>query len=154
MVAAQALRGGAGRAGARSACCRLVVCVCDSADVAEVRIALLDLLADRAELLPWLQHEDRQHERSYGMIEAILKARGIFGDRSAAHDLATLAADPWQHRRVVGEAGLDALVGRYGIKTVLADVGDVRPVRCHNSSTASDLAFYAQGSCSYASCIC
>jgi NAD(P)H-dependent FMN reductase len=28
------------------------------------------------------------------------------------------------------------------------------PVRCHKSSTASDLAFYPQHSCSYASCTC
>ncbi|MFC5828496.1 hypothetical protein [Nonomuraea insulae] len=28
------------------------------------------------------------------------------------------------------------------------------PVRCHNSSTASDLVFYAQRSCFYASCTC
>ena len=27
-------------------------------------------------------------------------------------------------------------------------------VRCHKSFTASDLAFYAQRSCSYVSCIC
>jgi hypothetical protein len=105
----------------------LIARISDSGDVGEVRIALLDLLADRAELLPWLRHEDRQHERSYGMTEAILKARGMLGDRSAAQELATLAADPWPHRRVVGEAGLDALVARYGVEAVLADFGDVGP---------------------------
>ncbi|MEV5747144.1 hypothetical protein AB0L00_04945 [Actinoallomurus sp. NPDC052308] len=105
----------------------LIACVSDPGDVAEVRIALLDLLAERAELLPWLKHEDRQQERSYGMPEVILKARGMLGDRSAARGLATLAASPWPHWRTVGEAGLDALVTRYGVEVVLADLGDLRP---------------------------
>ncbi|WP_432043018.1 hypothetical protein [Streptomyces cadmiisoli] len=105
----------------------LISRVCDPDDVAEVRIALLDLLAGRAELLPWLKHEDRQHERSYGMPEAILKTRGMLGDRSAARGLASLAASPWPRWRGVGEAGLDALVTRYGVEVVLADLGDKRP---------------------------
>ncbi|MFE1957776.1 hypothetical protein [Streptomyces sp. NPDC059479] len=92
----------------------LIARVRDPDDVAEVRIALLDLLAGRAELLPWLKHEDRENERSYGVPEAILKARGMLGDRSAARELATLATSPWQDWRAVGEAGLDALVTRYG----------------------------------------
>ncbi|MEV0040088.1 hypothetical protein [Streptomyces sp. NPDC050804] len=105
----------------------LIARVCDPGDEAEVRIALLDLLAGRAELLPWLKHEDRQDERSYGMPEAILKARGMLGDRSAARELATLAASPWPSWRAVGEAGLDALVKRYGSEVVLVDLGDARP---------------------------
>ncbi|WP_433175427.1 hypothetical protein [Actinoallomurus sp. CA-150999] len=105
----------------------LIARVSDPGDVAEVRIALLDLLAGRAELLPWLKHEDRQRERSYGMPEAILKARGLLGDRSAARELATLAASPWPRWRTAGEAGLDALVMRYGVEVILADLGDVRP---------------------------
>ncbi|MFM9559031.1 MULTISPECIES: hypothetical protein [Streptomyces] len=105
----------------------LISRVRDPGDVAEVRIALLDLLADRAELLPWLKHQDRRHERSYGMPEAFLKARGMLGDRSAARELATLAASPWARRQGVGEAGLDALVTRYGVEVVLADLGDERP---------------------------
>lgn len=32
--------------------------------------------------------------------------------------------------------------------------GELVPVRCHNSSAVSDLAFYALRSCSCASCIC
>lgn len=99
----------------------------DPGDVTEVRIALLDLLAGRAELLEWLNHEDRQHERSYGLPESILKARGMLGDRSATRELATLADSPWPHWRAVGEAGLDALVTRYGVEMVLADLGDARP---------------------------
>ncbi|MFD8073401.1 hypothetical protein ACFV3E_12195 [Streptomyces sp. NPDC059718] len=105
----------------------LIARVGDPDDVAEVRIALLDVLAGRAELLPWLQHEDRRRERSYGVPEAILKARGALGDRTAARELATLAASPWPHRRAVGEPGLDALVTRYGVGTVLSDLGDMRP---------------------------
>ncbi len=105
----------------------LIARVRDPGDVGQVRIALLDVLTDRAELLPWLRHEDRQHERSYGVPEALLKARGMLGDRSAARELATLAASAWRHRRAVGEAGLDALVTRYGVETVLADLGDTRP---------------------------
>ncbi|MFJ1901126.1 hypothetical protein [Streptomyces sp. NPDC088115] len=100
----------------------------DPDDVAEVRIALLGLLADRgAELLPWLRHEDRGQERSYAMPEAILKARGMFGDRSAAPGLVTLAASPWPHRRAAGEAALDALVTRYGAEEILAGIGVARP---------------------------
>lgn len=98
----------------------------DRRDVAEVRIALLDVLGDRQELLPWLRQVDSRTE-SYGMPEAILKARGTFGDRTAVRDLATLAFDPWPHRRVVGEAGMDALVARYGAEAIVADLGDARP---------------------------
>ncbi|MFJ6013823.1 hypothetical protein [Streptomyces sp. NPDC092952] len=105
----------------------LIARVHDVQDVAEVRIALLDLLAGRAELLDWLRHPDRRQDTSYGMPEAILKARGLLGDRTAAGELATLAAEPWRHMRATGEAGLDALVARYGTEAVLSDVGDARP---------------------------
>ncbi|MET9921098.1 hypothetical protein ABZZ04_29035 [Streptomyces sp. NPDC006435] len=105
----------------------LIARVHDPRDVAEVRIALLDLLADRTELLPWLGHPDRRREDSYGMPEAILKARGLLGDRSATGGLTTLAASPWSRLRAAGEAGLDALVTRYGAGAVLSDVGDARP---------------------------
>ncbi|MGW1681271.1 hypothetical protein [Saccharopolyspora sp. NPDC002376] len=99
----------------------------DCSDTAEVRIALLDVFWYREELLPWLRHEDRKNDNSYGMPEAILKARGMAGDRTAAHELSTLANDPWTHRRVLGEAGLDALVARYGTDAIVADLGDERP---------------------------
>ncbi|MEU2118143.1 hypothetical protein ABZ567_21460 [Streptomyces sp. NPDC016459] len=105
----------------------LIARVRDSGDVGEVRIALLDLLAGREELLPWLRHEDRRREESYGLPEAILKARGLLGDRSAAAELAALAASPWPRQQALGAAGLDALVTRYGAEAVLADVGDERP---------------------------
>jgi hypothetical protein len=42
-------------------------------------------------------------------------------------DLATLAFDPRPHCRVVGEAGMDELVARYGAKAIVADLGDARP---------------------------
>ncbi|MFE5480980.1 hypothetical protein [Streptomyces sp. NPDC056527] len=99
----------------------------DPCDTAEVRRALLDLLADRAELLPWLRHEDRLADDSYGMAEAFLKARGLLGDRSAARELATLAASPWQRDRAAGEAGLDGLVDRHGTDAILAELGVERP---------------------------
>ncbi|MFD0342952.1 hypothetical protein ACFVH0_30445 [Streptomyces sp. NPDC127117] len=105
----------------------LIARIRDPDDVGEVRIALLDLLADRTELLPWLSHKDRRKESSYGVPAAILKARGLLGDRSAAGELATLAAQPWPRFRAIGEAGLDALVARYGTGTILADVGEARP---------------------------
>ncbi|WP_331772229.1 hypothetical protein OG948_52770 (plasmid) [Embleya sp. NBC_00888] len=38
----------------------------DPGDTGAVRIALLEVLGDRAELLPWLRHEDRRDEGSYG----------------------------------------------------------------------------------------
>ncbi|MGW2085307.1 hypothetical protein [Streptomyces sp. NPDC001880] len=105
----------------------LIARIQDPQDDNEVRIALLDLLSDRAELLPWLRHEDRRQESSYGMPTAILRTRGLLGDRSAAGELAALAADPWRHLRAVGEAGLDVLIARYGAEAVLADVGEARP---------------------------
>lgn len=105
----------------------LFACLRDPDDNAEVRIALLDVLGDREELLPWLRHEDRRHERSFRVPEAIMKARGLLGDRTAAPELATLANDPWRYRQAAGEAGLDALVARYGIEAIAADLGDARP---------------------------
>ncbi|MET7757520.1 hypothetical protein ABZT27_22870 [Streptomyces sp. NPDC005389] len=105
----------------------LIACVQDPQDTAEVRRALLDLLADRTELLPWLRHEDRSSDTSYGMEEAFLKARGLLGDRSAARELATLAASPWQRVRDAGDAGLDGLVDRYGADAILARLGEDRP---------------------------
>lgn len=99
----------------------------DRADSSEVRIALLELFSDRQELLPWLRHADRKAEKSFGMPEAFLKARGVLGDRTAAPELATLANDPWPRRQIVGEAGLDALMARYGVEAILADLGDERP---------------------------
>ncbi|GAB2617770.1 hypothetical protein GCM10027168_57710 [Streptomyces capparidis] len=116
----------AGRVPERRAA-ELVARVRDPADSASVRIALLDLLADRAELLPWLRHQDRREDRAFGLPEAVLKARGTAGDLTAAPELATLAADPWRHRRKTGEAGLDALVDRHGTEAVLARLGDARP---------------------------
>ncbi|MFE6065492.1 hypothetical protein [Streptomyces sp. NPDC056525] len=105
----------------------LIACVQDPQDTPEVRRALLDLLADRVELLPWLRHEDRASDTSYGMGEAFLKARGLLGDRSAARELATLAASPWRSARDAGDAGLDGLVDRYGADVILAELGEDRP---------------------------
>ncbi|WP_329274536.1 hypothetical protein [Streptomyces sp. NBC_00691] len=105
----------------------LIARVQDPGDTSEVRRALLDLLADRTELLPWLRHEDRASDTSYGMGAAFLKARGVLGDRSAAPELSTLAASPWQGERDAGDAGLDGLVDRYGADAILAELGEERP---------------------------
>ncbi|MET9954345.1 hypothetical protein ABZ135_22750 [Streptomyces sp. NPDC006339] len=99
----------------------------DDEETGEIRIALLDLLSDRTELLPWLRHEDRSADPSYGMPDVVLKARGLLGDRTAAPELATLAFSLWRHRQQLGEAGLEALVERYGADAVVADLGDDRP---------------------------
>jgi hypothetical protein len=105
----------------------LLACVRDDETTGAVRIALLDVLADRTELLPWLRHPDRAAERSYGLPEAVLRARGRLGDRTAVPELAALAHDPWPHRAKTGAAGLDALVARYGLDTILGDLDDRRP---------------------------
>jgi hypothetical protein len=104
----------------------------DPAETTEVRIALLDAVGDQPELLPWLRHGVPRTSASYGMVEAVLKARGVLGDRTALEDLIALADDEWPHRRVSGAAGLDALVARYGPAAVLADL---------DGSRAADRAF-------------
>ncbi|MFD7783903.1 hypothetical protein ACFV4Q_12520 [Streptomyces nojiriensis] len=106
---------------------RLIACVQDTGDVSEVRIALLGLLADRPELLPWLRHDDRQRDGAYGMAGAVLGARGALGDLTAAGALATLAFGPWRREREAGEAGLDALAARHGFQAVLAELDGARP---------------------------
>lgn len=105
----------------------LIARVRDAGETTEVRVALLDVLGDRTELLPWLRHEEHQDERPYGMTEAVLKARGRLGDLSAAEDLVTLAASPWSREQDAGRAGLDGLVARHGHDAVLARLGDARP---------------------------
>ncbi|QNE23472.1 hypothetical protein [Streptomyces sp. INR7] len=105
----------------------LLACVRDTGDTGTVRKALLGVLSDRAELLPWLRHEDRRREEAYGMPEAVLRARGALGDLTAAAELATLAFSHWWTRRAVGDAGLDALVERYGAEAVLAELAGGRP---------------------------
>ncbi|TDU80434.1 hypothetical protein [Streptomyces sp. KS 21] len=99
----------------------------DEDETAEVRIALLDLLAGRTELWTWLRDEEGRGDGSYGVAEAALKARGLLGDRTAAPGLATLAASPWQRWREIGEAGLDGLVEHHGADAVLAELGEDRP---------------------------
>ncbi|MGW5848942.1 hypothetical protein ACWFQ8_13495 [Streptomyces sp. NPDC055254] len=105
----------------------LLARVRDTDDSGTVRKALLGLLADREELLPWLRHEDRRHESAYGMVDAVLQARGVLGDRTAAPELATLAFSHWRTRRAIGEAGLDALADRHGVGVVLSELDGTRP---------------------------
>lgn len=97
----------------------------DPDDTAEVRIALLDVLHDRAELLPWLQAQDP--DQPYGMHDAILKARAGLGDLTAAPALATLAADAWHHHAEIGRAALDVLAAHHGIDAVSRAIGNARP---------------------------
>ncbi|MFG2333974.1 hypothetical protein ACGFMM_30750 [Streptomyces sp. NPDC048604] len=99
----------------------------DVEDEGEVRKALLELVGDRPELLPWLRDEDRRHEKSYGMPEAFLATRGRIGDITAAEELAVLAASPWRRSEEAGEAALDALVERHGLQAVLDRLGEERP---------------------------
>ncbi|MFB6820729.1 hypothetical protein ACFCXA_03945 [Streptomyces virginiae] len=119
---------------------RLIACVQDPDDVSHVRVALLGLLADRPELLPWLRHEDRRQDGAYGMAEAVLGARGALGDLTAARALATLAFDPWRRRRETGEAGLDALAARHGVQAVLAQLDASRPEGRSTAVRLRDLA--------------
>ncbi|PCC68601.1 hypothetical protein SAMN02745121_05275 [Nannocystis exedens] len=104
---------------------RLLARVCDVKDVAEVRRAILEALADAelgphaGELLAWLRAA-REPEVGHDMLPAILHARARLGDASAAAPLAELAADPWTHRRTAGEAAVDALIAAVGLDAVLA----------------------------------
>ncbi|MEU6314010.1 hypothetical protein [Streptomyces sp. NPDC047014] len=120
----------------------LFACVRDTADSGTVRKALLGLLSDRPELLPWLRDEARSAEQAYGMPEAVLAARGRLGDLTATAELATLAFSHWRHRREIGETGLDLLVERHGRAAVLGELaGGGRP----EDRAASVLLRYAAG---------
>lgn len=100
----------------------------DPKDVAEVRRALLEALAESPAavrsipLLSWLRAQEG-HEQPYGMDEAILAARARLGDGTAVPVLATLAYDPWTHRRTVGEAAIDLLVEAHGLETLVRALG-------------------------------
>ncbi|MGP4110465.1 hypothetical protein ACTWP5_06055 [Streptomyces sp. 4N509B] len=99
----------------------------DDGDVTEVRVALLGVLAHRAELLPWLRDPGSTTRSSFGLAEAILRARGLAGDLTAARPLATLAHDEWRRWRLLGEEGLDALLAHHGAEALAAEVGEERP---------------------------
>ncbi|MFJ3856647.1 hypothetical protein ACIPRL_10505 [Streptomyces sp. NPDC090085] len=105
----------------------LFACVRDTGDSGTVRKALLELLADRMELLPWLREDERREEQAYGMPEAVLRARAGLGDLTAAAGLAALAFSPWRDRRKTGEAGLDVLVERHGAAAVLGQLSGDGP---------------------------
>jgi len=91
----------------------------------DVRIALLDLLGNRAELLPYLQAMEEQER--FGIYEHGVLARGRSGDLTAAPRLATLAASPFTRAATLGIAGLDALVARHGEQVVEQVVGIATP---------------------------
>ncbi len=96
----------------------------DPQDTPEVRVVLLDVLGDRVELLPWLQVQGP--EQRYGIHEHILGIRARLADLTAAPQLATLAASPW-NRSGIGETGLDLLITHHGVTAVEAVVGAERP---------------------------
>jgi hypothetical protein len=100
-------------------------CVCDAADTAEVRVALLDVLPLRESWLPWLREQTGDNQ--YGVYEAILKARAALGDLTVVSEVATLANDPWVRSRAIGEAALDALIDHHGTATIEAALGTDRP---------------------------
>ncbi|WP_222107391.1 hypothetical protein, partial [[Actinomadura] parvosata] len=96
----------------------------DPRESTDVRLALLDVLGHREELLPWLLHDDQRGNTAFRWRGAILKARGEAGDLTAAAELSTLAFDQWRRNRAKGRAGLDALVERHGVAAVDRLLGD------------------------------
>ncbi|MDQ8708347.1 hypothetical protein RCO28_38705 [Streptomyces sp. LHD-70] len=103
----------------------LIARIRDPEETGEIRLALLEVLAERRELLDWLRGQDWQNEKRYRLGPAILRARGLLGDLTAARDLVTLAGGSWES--TAGEDGLDALVERYGRAAVLAETEEDRP---------------------------
>jgi hypothetical protein len=101
---------------------RLVERIRDPGDTTEVRVALLSVLDDRAELLPWLQAQTAW--QPHGFYEAILKTRAALGDLTAVNALATLAAEPWRHRQQTGEEALERLVAHHGLPAVERELGE------------------------------
>ncbi len=59
------------------------------------------------------------------MAPAILLARARLRKRTPRprRELAELAADPWTHRRLAGEAAVDVLIATVGLDSVLAALG-------------------------------
>ena len=99
--------------------------MCDAADTAEVRVALLSVLPLRESWLPWLR--DQGADPQFGMGDAIINARATLGDLTVASEAATLANNPWPHSRAIGEAALDALIDRHGVEAIEALLGTERP---------------------------
>nr|BFE31598.1 hypothetical protein GCM10010200_038490 [Actinomadura rugatobispora] len=129
MACARALTGRVpdGRAAA------LLECVRDDGVTTEIRRALLGALGvpgrpHSDELLGWLRAQDGAPETErYNLDTAMALARAEMGDVSAAGRLALLAADPWAHRRKVGEQAVDVLVESRGLPAVLGALGAGSP---------------------------
>ncbi|XVQ11415.1 hypothetical protein ACQP1W_02215 [Spirillospora sp. CA-255316] len=111
----------------------LVGCVRDDGVTTEIRRALLGALSvpgrpHSEELLAWLRARDGGSETEpYDLDAAIALARAELGDLSAARRLALLAADPWTHRRKVGERAVDVLVESQGLEALLGALGAGSP---------------------------
>ncbi|MGW6915739.1 hypothetical protein ACWGB8_18280 [Kitasatospora sp. NPDC054939] len=99
----------------------------DTGEVKGVRLALLDVLGDRVELLPWLTAPERADEYAHRMPEAFLRGRARLGDLTAAPALAALATSGRWDRRLAGVDGLDLLADRRGIELVAAELGEDGP---------------------------
>ncbi len=105
----------------------LLACAFDEEAETEVRGALLDVLSvpgapHEGVLLDWLRTQSLAGQ-PYDMDLAIMRARGVLADLSAADELAELVADPWRHRALVGQDGLDVLVERHGPRAVVGRLG-------------------------------
>ncbi|MEM7151778.1 MAG: hypothetical protein AAF799_03005 [Myxococcota bacterium] len=125
----------------------------DDGDVAEVRVALLDVLGSwwasqagrasesRAKALTWLRGRNLD-ALSYGMDQAVILARCKLGDLEAVSALAKLAFDPWHHRIRTAEQGATALFAAVRLDEVLAVLGaKTVPELVTSGATAADRHF-------------
>lgn len=98
----------------------------DRGEVEEIRIAILEVLADGPacdeELLRWLRSEEGG-ENSPRLAGLMLAARARCGDLRAVPALSRIAADAWLSRREIGEFGLDALMDARGEAAVITELG-------------------------------
>lgn len=115
---AQALRGRVPEAHAAA----LLDRIRDPHDTSHVRIALLDVLGDRAELLPWLQAQTAEGQ-DHGVHDSCLQARARLADLTAAPALASLAASARRIAAAIGVASLDVLIAHHGAAAVERAVG-------------------------------
>jgi hypothetical protein len=107
---------------------KLLECVKNPKDTAEVRTAVLDVLVTataktREALLEWLRGKAKTQALPDGLEEHVLHARARLGDLTATPELTQLAYDDWTDRRQIGEEALAALVEQAGLSEVLRALG-------------------------------